>query len=733
MFSRRSALLRVFFGAILAVASLTAGARPAAAQTGAINGFVLDSLGRPIEGATVVAATGPSSGASATTIADGSYQIPSLLQGDYQFQASAAGFSTQERNFRVVSGSTGRVDFNLDPDDPTTGGVIRGVVTRSDTGERLQGATATLTARGFNRSQTTGTEGAFEFTDLERGTYGLSVSRPGFRPQTRAGIRIRNGSAVVVNFALNVRSGELSGLEGTVRESSGRAIHLAHVRVLDGTEAVGSADTNRGGVYRVTRLLPGTYDVEVSAAGFGTKTIQNVELPSGRRLVLNVTLTSVGPATGTLEGFITNSAGAGIPGALVTLTEGPVTGHGDNADPDGFYQLRNLPAGHYTVRVSHGNFSTRLLTADVNADASTRLDVVLTPDPSKQGGSICGRVTGVTGSGLSGVSVSVTAGPSVGQNVTSDADGDYCLIDLPAGPYTVQFSKTGFTTLTRTGIDVASGAQTTLNVSLEENTSTGTLRGTVRDSSDTPISGVQVQLLRGDTVVALTNTGSTGTYLITGVPVGRYSVRFTHENFQTLTITNVAIQADQTTVLDVRLGGAGEAGGRVEGFVRDIVGIAVQNALVELIGPTGAVLSQETDSDGHFAFTDVVPGSGYAVRVSAFGMVTQTRSGLIVSSGETVRLTFTLQRQAGFGGITGIIRNSSGIPISGAKVAVVAGPINGISRLSGSDGRYNFAALPAGSYTVDVSAPGFRTQRASLFVRSGTTTTRNFYLLPLGL
>ncbi len=55
-----------------------------------------------------------------------------------------------------------------------------------------------------------------------------------------------------------------------------------------------------------------------------------------------------------------------------------------------------------------------------------------------------GRVTAVDGYALQGVKVEVA-----GVLVYTDASGNYAITGIPPGSYTITFSKTGYTTLTR--------------------------------------------------------------------------------------------------------------------------------------------------------------------------------------------------------------------------------------------------------------------------------------------
>src|SRR5262245_24034123 len=80
-------------------------------------------------------------------------------------------------------------------------------------------------------------------------------------------------------------------------------------------------------------------------------------------------------------------------------------------------------------------------------------------------GSIAGAVKDTTGAVLPGVTVEV-ASPALIEKVRSaitDAQGNYKIIDLRPGTYTVTFTLPGFGTLKREGLELTVGVTATVN------------------------------------------------------------------------------------------------------------------------------------------------------------------------------------------------------------------------------------------------------------------------------
>src|SRR6266700_2644256 len=90
-------------------------------------------------------------------------------------------------------------------------------------------------------------------------------------------------------------------LTGTVKDSSGAFIPNAQVVITDVATGVARTVSPSGaGLYTAPNLLPGTYDVRVTATGFRTQVQKGVTLTVGAQQVLDITL-QVGQVSQTVE------------------------------------------------------------------------------------------------------------------------------------------------------------------------------------------------------------------------------------------------------------------------------------------------------------------------------------------------------------------------------------------------------------------------------------------------
>src|SRR5690242_6065197 len=111
-------------------------------------------------------------------------------------------------------------------------------------------------------------------------------------------------------FSANPAYAQVSGatLSGTVTDPSGAIIGGAQVTITNKATGVSRAvTTDTAGLYSAPNLLPGPYEVAISAAGFSTTKQENLTLTVGAQQTLNVSL-KIGEAAQTV--LVTEAAPA---------------------------------------------------------------------------------------------------------------------------------------------------------------------------------------------------------------------------------------------------------------------------------------------------------------------------------------------------------------------------------------------------------------------------------------
>lgn len=182
------------------------------AASGTVSGIVADATtGDPIEGATVeVDDSDPV--LSATTGANGAYQIDGVPAGDQRFTASALGYDTETVGADVLAAEVIPVGFTLQPilEDEDEGGEF--VALRGDVGSATFSATGSVPRRGFVGTiastvpvTATGTEAFFNL-DTKQGPVVISFSERSLysitkRPSQSPGVPME-GDRIAVLVAL---------------------------------------------------------------------------------------------------------------------------------------------------------------------------------------------------------------------------------------------------------------------------------------------------------------------------------------------------------------------------------------------------------------------------------------------------------------------------------------------------------------------------------------------------
>ncbi|WP_238431802.1 MFS transporter [Streptomyces cavernae] len=190
-------------------------------------------------------------------------------------------------------------------------------------------------------------------------------------------------------------------------------------------------------------------------------------------------------------------------------------------------------------------------------------------------------------------------GQQIGRCVGGD-DGRYALGTPGAGSY-VLIAAAGGHQPQAVGVTVGE-RPVELDVVLG---GAGRLAGTVRTPDGTPVSSATVTLtdVHGE-VVATVRSGREGTYVVTELAAGEYTLAASAPAFRPAALP-VGVRAGHETVQDVELAG----GTVVKGTVRAGGGRPVEDARVTLFDTAGNVVdTQITGTDGTYRFGDLSAG-----------------------------------------------------------------------------------------------------------------------------
>ncbi len=480
----------------------------------------------------------------------------------------------------------------------------------------------------------TAPDGAFVLAGLKAGvSYLVTFSKPGFTTHKVLLPSPRSGQRISLSVTLVPGTGTLSG---AVLGPNG-PLGNAKVTVSNGLLNFVTHTTSTGsgiGDWTVSQLsTPGSYLVQVSAAGYGTQVTTVTLGPSASKSNVNTHLSAnVGSITGVISSATTDQP---LGGAKVTATDGVQTFSATSFTVGklGAYALPNLtiPA-HWILTIGGSGYQTQ--TEDINLNGNTTVNTVL----SQSGGNLTGTITlppTTKTNATTTIGLVLSGGTQVYKTLsTSRAPGSstvqYQFPQVLPGVYTLTAEGYGFTT-TSTNVTLTAGATTTSNLSLSLAPAGGindaTITGTVNGAVGGALPSVPIEL-NGTQV---TTTNANGTYTIHNVAPGVANITAVGTKVTTNSSNGYTTQSQQ---VDVSSGGTITAPTIVLGELSSISGqfldalnnepigqanvpgCTVTAASVQLTQNSKVIASASATSADDYSFTGVAPGN-YILKASA--------------------------------------------------------------------------------------------------------------------
>ncbi len=157
-------------------------------------------------------------------------------------------------------------------------------------------------------------------------------------------------------------------------------------------------------------------------------------------LAVSAALALEPPATGNIEGTVTDEGDAAIEGATVVV-EG--TDLSATTDLNGYYLLENVPAGDQDVTASADGYDSETATVKVEEDATVTRNFVLQATSTY---TVSGTVKDTADSPLEGAIVTIE---KTGQSAITDSEGTFSISDVEKGIYDITASKEGYSSETK--------------------------------------------------------------------------------------------------------------------------------------------------------------------------------------------------------------------------------------------------------------------------------------------
>jgi protocatechuate 3,4-dioxygenase beta subunit len=602
----------------------------------------------------------------------------------------------------------------------------------------------------------TDVDGTFHFDDASETGNAVMVEKPGFIAARRIGVKARVSMPPIV-----LATG--APLAGVVRKPDRTSPAAGTLVRIYGRAATRWVEAGTDGSFTIPDAPSGDVTAVADAGEAGYVEQGRIRLPLAAGTGLTLVLEPPSALAGrTVEAKTLRP----VPRARIELRAGGET-RTARSGPEGTFLFRPLPPGEWRVRADEPRFVrwTREGVA-VHAGETKRLDV-----PLVLGASIAGRVTDDNGRPIGYArGVLSPSGPMTSASIArrvrgSEAptfrtrpDGTFKATRLTPGPsqiLTVSHPECERATLG--GINLAPGEMKTGVAMVMKRGLVVT--GIVKDGEGRPVSGASARLvwtpgssgprkvfqsiasggsggMADDRSAA---TGNEGTFSFRGVAPGEYYLVVEHAGYATQRVGGVKIEAaGSPKPVEVTLDPGAVISGRL--VRRTGEGAEGLRVLVSTQGRARAAggkfffspNDQVTGPDGAFFIDGLKTGKGYDLQiVGPSGPVAEKEGVTAPASGLTITV-------AGTGRITGTAMDANdGHPLEEFQVAYEPdrgrGPLRGVARgaargpgqawvQSSLDGTFALEDVPAGTWSVVVTAPGYQPARAGgVTVEEGST------------
>ena len=709
-----------------------------------ISGKVLDVAGRGIAGARVVALeelgtpgadiedllmefiripemTGKSA-AETVSMEDGSYQLDGLETKYYTVRAVGAGHAPNQ----VAEVPSPRQDVNI---VLQKGGTIGGVV-KNDKGRPVEGATVKAyreivsesvfeiileKSRPAIDSATTEADGSFKFETLGAGLYSFLVEAKGHQRLQELKKDVKEGTKLQFSLKTGLK------IQGLVRGPNDEPVGGARVRASPfGGNNQGKRDqvnisfdddfvrTDEQGAFAFDTLEEGTFLLLCWHDDYQTLRRQDVR-PSGDEIVLKLS------AGGRVRGRVgEHGTGKAIAGARITAQDVADVHKDAISGDDGTYVLSGLQTG------------TRPVSVSVFADGYSRLRRDVRPQEGReveenfdlqQTGSVTGIVVNTNGDAVRGARVMVKKSQpntnveqTIGNDLT-DAEGRFSLPAVESGDdLWLRVKKSEYLEATTERFSVTSGqpievAQIVLQLG-------GSVSGKVVGADGKGIPGCQVTVSReGETEIQRSgnpssHTNAQGEFVIQGLASGTIDLIAKASHFMEKSVTGVEVlegQLKRGIVIQL------EKGNSVGGIVRDGNGEPVRsaNVIVRDLAQGAKELRGSTGDDGAFSIDGILSAESVVLEVSHENYGAYSNENAPVG-GTAIEIVL---RE--LGKIRGSVIDPDGKPVESFTVQPTRPEARTQQKklkpetYNPKDGAFEYAGVPAGTYTVNIRALQF--------------------------
>ncbi|MBN2527961.1 MAG: carboxypeptidase regulatory-like domain-containing protein [Deltaproteobacteria bacterium] len=402
-------------------------------------------------------------------------------------------------------------------------------------------------------------------------------------------------------------TGSLSG----VVKVNGKTTYEGVSVTLIGTDRQATATTEGDGGFTFEDLVPGSYTVSATLAGYTPIKSNPVQVVAGNAADVDTLILDV--LKGSMSGRFLLDGASSHSGISVTIVG---TSLSAKTDGEGYWLINNVPVGNYTVKATFDKYQ------ELDESGQTVVGGQDTAVPTKAlygAASISGKaVLSDKGNGFFDVHVVATlvGGSGVPRHTYADTNtGKYEFDTLAPGTWNVTASYDGYVAETLNSVEISVMSPAT-DVNFSLNPALATLKGKVTRTGLSSHEGIVVKINTAKGEISA-ETNSQGTWQMPDVPVGTYQVAISAAGFvDTIIADQVVLYGTLNVVATINL--------EFDESPREIEIVSGNNQQ----GIAGEPLAEP--------FTvKVLNDGGYAVNASVVFQVSSDNNGELAGNGST--------------------------------------------------------------------------------------------------
>lgn len=454
----------------------------------------------------------------------------------------------------------------------------------------------------------------------------------------------------------------------------------------------------------------------------------SIKPESGAGIEVDVNLSATGTIKGTAKRFdVTGAEEADHGGISVYI---PGTSYSALTDKNGNFAMSGIPQGLHTIRAQYAGYTfvekenVLLQTKDENAPETV---IPETFNLSFGKGIVKGSVvlSDATEAGANaGILVNLSESTNTySYSAVTNLTGNFSIVDVYPGTYTVEISKEGYDSAIISEIKV-NGASFTSIPTTTLQVIGGKLSGKVSVDGLTVFDGITVlaENENGKKYFGIVN--SAGEFSWESVSPGTYKITANYAGYKSISVSGIVVSMGND-VSDIRLSIKEKATYTITGKVlREGMDSGFEGTSVVANNSTDKSFSKTavTGTDGTFILSEVEPGD-YMITISREGYITD--NSIYVSVGtQAIEVIPDVILKNLLGSVKGTVTLESALDNAGIEILLKSEKNEKtFSIVTDTLGRYSISGIEPGTWRVQATKGGYNTGLSDAFsVNAGNTT-----------